>query len=85
MPENAIQSLPEYIDKANLTYKITSNLNSDVNENEVFQFDFTPYIKIWIENPFISKPEFVSVGAFVLPKYESPYSMDDIPLYLDKD
>lgn len=85
MPENVIQSLPEYIFKDNFRYSITNNLNSDVNVDEFFQFDFTPYIKLWIENPFISKPDSVAVGAFILPKYESPYSMEDIPLYLDAD
>lgn len=85
MPEDVIQSLPEYIDKDNFRYIITNNLNSDINVDEFFQFDFTPYIKMWIEDPFISKPKNVSVGAFILPKYESPYSMQDIPLYLDTD
>lgn len=86
IPENILQSLHEYID-SNFSYDINVNINSEdnVNRDEFFQFDFTPYIKIWIENPFISKPEYVSVGAFILPKYESPYSMEDIPLFLDKD
>lgn len=63
MPEDAIQSLPEYINKDSLRYSIESNLNSEENINidEFFQFDFTPYIKLWIENPFISKPDYVSV------------------------
>lgn len=87
MPEDAIQSLPEYINKDSLRYSIESNLNSEenINVDEFFQFDFTPYIKIWIENPFISKPIHVSIGAFILPKYGSPYSMEDIPRFLDKD
>lgn len=85
MPEDVIQSLPEYIDKTSLNYDIQSNLTYDIMEDEFFQFDFTPYIKIWIENPFISKPDYVSMGTFILPKYKSPYSMEDIPLYLDKD
>jgi hypothetical protein len=85
MPENAIQLLPDYINKSNLSFNIWDIINSNADVDELFQFDFTPYIKIWIENPFISKPEYVSVGAFILPKYESPYSMEDIPLYLDKD
>lgn len=85
MPANVIQSLPEYIDKGTLSYAIFDNFSFDVNVDEFFQFDFTPYIKLWIENPFISKPDSVSVGAFILPKYESPYSIEDIPLFLDKD
>ena len=85
MPEDVISSLPEYIRKDPLGYEADSNINYDVNEDEFFQFDFTPYIKIWVENPFISKPKNVSIGAFILPKYESPYSMEDIPRYLDKD
>lgn len=86
MPEDATQSLPEYINKKSLRYEITSNLNTwEDNVDDFFQFDFTPYIKIWVENPFISKPANISIGAFILPKYESPYSMEDIPRYLDKD
>lgn len=85
MPEDAISSLPEYINKNYQIYEVESNINYEVNEDDFFQFDFTPYIKIWIENPFISKPDYVSVGAFILPKYESPYSMEDISLYLDAD
>lgn len=85
MPEDVTSSLPEYIDKTSLNYDIQSNLTYDIMEDEFFQFDFTPYIKIWVENPFISKPKNVSIGAFILPKYESPYSMEDIPRYLDKD
>ena len=85
MPDNVVQSLPEYIKKDTFKYDIYSNVNSYVNADEFFQFDFTPYIKIWVENPFISKPDDVSIGAFILPKYESPYNMDDIPRYLDKD
>jgi hypothetical protein len=86
IPENILQSLPEYI-HSDFSYDIHVNINSEdnVNRDEFLQFDFTPYIKIWVENPFISKPDSVSVGAFILPKYESPYSMEDIPLYLDKD
>lgn len=87
MPENIVQSLPGYINKDYFSYEVNANLNQDgnINVDEFFQFDFTPYIKLWIEKPSIFQPTHVSVGVFILPKYQSPYNMEDIPLYLDKD
>lgn len=84
IPENVMQLVPGYINN-DAVFDIQGMISSEADVDEFFQFDFTPYIKLWIENPFISKPEYVSVGAFILPKYESPYSMEDIPLFLDKD